>query len=251
MSVKKIWLIVALGIGAYLLFALITLPAQVVLSRLQSSGVQAAGVEGTAWRGSAQVLQVRGVNVGRVEWNLHVLKLFTGRIGADVRAKRADGSVQTRLTVTPSGRLDFEQLTASLPLEALAANVISGGWRGGLSAELSLLTLEDGWPTAAQGTIEAREITGPARNPANIGSYKISLPEGSAKTPGMLVGALSDMGGPLQIAGIVQLKNDKSYLVEGTAATRADTPRDVAKALEYLGPPDAQGRRQFSLSGTL
>jgi hypothetical protein len=66
----------------------------------------------------------------------------------------------------------------------------------------------------------------------------------------VLAGALTDMGGLLQITGTLQLKADRSYLVEGLVATRPETPRDVADSLQFLGTPDAQGRRSFSLAGT-
>lgn len=248
---KKLWPLVALGIGAYLLFALITLPAGVGLAPLESSGIEVAGVSGTAWKGRAQVLQIQGTRLGGIEWDLHVLSLFTGRLTADVKVTRIDGFAQAELTLRPGGSTSFKDLGASLPLSALPPNIIPGGWAGTLNLRLAALVLEKGWPRSADGTVEATNITGPASKPTNMGNYKVTFPAAQAASADALTGVLTDTGGPLQVTGTVQLKNDRSYLIEGLIATRADAPRDVVNALQYLGPADPQGRRPFSFAGTL
>jgi general secretion pathway protein N len=247
---KKTWPLVALGVLAYAVFALITLPASVVASRLQPLGINVGGVTGTAWNGSAQVVQLGPTNLGALTWQLHVLPLFTLRAVADVELKRSDGFAQGTVSATRQ-TIELQDTTASLPLAMLPPQVAPGGWTGTLNAKLASLTLANGWPTQVDGTIEAMELTGPARRPANIGSYQIKFPAQSS-TPEILAGTVNDISGPIQIAGTIQLKSaDRSYLVEGLVATKPDAPPDFSRTLEYLGPPDAQGRRQFSLSGTM
>jgi general secretion pathway protein N len=247
---KRVWPLVALGIGAFIVFALVTLPADVVLSRITSPAASFSGVSGTLWNGRAQALRVGGMHAGSVEWDLHVLPLFTGQLSADVKVTRTDGFAQGEVAATPSGRLVLEGFTASFPVSALPANVAQGGWSGTLNLKLPRLVLEDGWPTQADGTIEALDLVGPANKPAEIGSYKIAF-TGANASPGVLSGALTDLGGPLQVTGTVQLKPDRSYLVDGLIATRPNAPTAVTNTLQYLGPPDAQGRRQFSFEGTM
>jgi general secretion pathway protein N len=247
---KRIGLLIALGVLAYVVFALVTLPASVVVQRLEPYGVRAGGVTGTAWNGSAQVVQIGQINVGSVKWDLHVLPLFTLRGAADIDVRRVDGFAKATVAVRKD-RVDFTDLTASLPIAALPPSVAPGGWTGTINARLASLTLENNWPTNANGTLDVAELTGPANRPANIGSYQLKFPaQGSA--PGVLKGSINDTAGPIQIAGTVELKAaDRSYLLDGLVATKPDAPRDFARTLEYLGPPDAQGRRQFSLSGTM
>lgn len=246
---KRFWLLLALGIGAFVLFALVTLPASVLLSRLDRYGIRAAGVEGTVWRGSAQVLQAANTNIGAVEWDLHAPALLSGRLQAHVKLRRLDGFAETQLSVSPSAT-HFEQLTASLPLSALPATALPGGWSGTANLKFAELTLQDGWPTEAEGTLEVTDLTGPARRPLNLGGYRVVFPETTGNTEA-LTGALSDLGGPLQISGKLELNAGRSYLVDGLIAARPDAPRDVVDALQFLGAPDAQGRRPFSLSGTM
>ncbi|MGH8188772.1 MAG: type II secretion system protein N, partial [Steroidobacteraceae bacterium] len=61
---KRVWPLVALGIGAFIVFALVTLPADVVLSRAASPAVSFSGVSGTLWNGRAQALRVGGMHAG-------------------------------------------------------------------------------------------------------------------------------------------------------------------------------------------
>jgi general secretion pathway protein N len=248
---KRVWPLVVLGVGAYLIFAVATVPASVVTSRLGRFGVNTAGVEGSVWKGRAQVVQVANSNLGSVSWDLHVLPLFTGRLQADVQLNRIDGFAKGVVTVAPSGTLRLRRLAASLPLSALPAGGLPRGWNGTVNLKMANLVLEKGWPTQVEGTLEAVDLVGPPRRPSNIGSYKVTFPSPGAKSAEGLSGALVDTGGPLQIAGTLLLKPGRSYQIDVLIATRPQTPREVADALQFLGPPDAQGRRPFSTDGTM
>jgi general secretion pathway protein N len=248
---KRRWTLLALGVSAYIIFALLTLPASVVLSRLGSSGIIAAGVSGTIWKGRAQVLQVQGTNIGGVEWRLHPLPLFAARVSADVKVSRLDGFATTKLSVSLGGVVALRDLAASLPLSALPVNAIPRGWSATLNGRFAQLELEDGWPTRVEGTLDIVDLTGPERNPTQAGSYRLAF-DPAASTAEVLQGAITDAGdGPLEVAGTLQLKRDRSYKLEALIAARPNAPRNLAQALEFLGPPDAQGRRQFATEGTM
>jgi general secretion pathway protein N len=247
---KRLWPFAALGLLAYLVFALVTLPANVVIPRVQPPGVTIAGLNGTIWNGSAQVLQIGGVHVGSLTWKLHLLPLLTLRAAADVNLKRTDGFAQGRVSVSGQ-QVQLNDATVSLPIETLPPQVAPGGWTGSINARLAQLTLTDGWPVAANGTVDVVKLTGPARRPAHLGSFQLKFPL-ETREPNTLVGSLNDVEGPLQIAGKIQLKStDRGYLIEGLVATKPDAPADLTRALEFLGPPDVQGRREFSLAGTM
>lgn len=248
---KRVWPLLALGFGAYLVFALATLPASVVTERLGRFGVNVAAVTGTVWHGEAQVLQVANSNLGAVKWDLHLLPLFTGRLRADVQLNRVDGFARGQVTVSPSGNLQAHGLTASLPLSALPVNPRSRGWNGTINAKLAALAIEKGWPTQVEGTVEAVDLIGPPQRPANVGSYKITFPHSDAPAEQGLSGALTDLSGPLQINGTLAIKPDRSYRVEALLAPRPNTPRNIVDALQFLGPPDAQGRRTYIEEGTM
>ena len=134
---------------------------------------------------------------------------------------------------------------------AATVTVALAGWTGTLHLKFAALVLEDQWPVRADGTLEIIDLTGPAQRPANLGSFRVVFPPDAAAGD-TLAGVLSDLGGPVEIKGNVQLKKTgRSYIIEGLVKTRGDAPQNLAKALEYLGPPDGEGRRPFSVAGTL
>lgn len=248
---KRLWPLVALGVGAFIIFALVTLPASVVLSWLGSAGINAGGVSGSIWNGRAQVLQIQGAHIGGVEWDLHVLPLFAARLSADVKVTRIDGFATTQFSASPGGTVRLKDLTASLPLSTFPPHMIPGGWNGTLNGRFTQLTLENGWPTQAGGTLDVVDLTGPARNPSKAGSYRVVF-DPEAASAEVLQGAISDAGdGPLQVSGTLELRPDRTYKFDAMIAARPDAPRNLAQALQFLGPPDEQGRRQFVTEGSL
>lgn len=248
---KRLWPLIALGVCAFIIFAVTTLPAAVVFSWLGSTGIHAGGVSGTIWNGRAQVLQIQGANIGGVEWKLHALPLLTAHLSADVKVTRIDGFATTQLSASPTGTVTLKKLTASLPLSALPPGMIPGSWAATLNGRFAKLTLKDGWPVAVDGTLDVVDLTGPARRPAKVGSYRVVF-DPAASNAEVLKGMVSDAGdGPLQINGAVELKSDRSYAVDALVAARPNAPRNLVTTLEFLGPPDEQGRRNFSMAGTL
>lgn len=247
---KRLWPLIALGVGAFIIFALVTLPASVVLSGL-GPGVTAGGVSGTIWNGRAQVLQIRGAHIGGVEWNLHVLPLLTAHASADVKVTRIDGFATTKLSAGLGGTVRLQDLTASLPLSTFPPGVIPSGWTGTLNGKFKQLTLENGWPTQVGGTLDLVNLSGPARNPSKAGSYRIVF-DPAASSAEVLKGAITDAGdGPLQVSGTIELRPDRNYKIEALIAAGANAPQNLVQALEFLGPPDAQGRRQFTTEGSM
>lgn len=243
---KKLWPLVVLALVSYVVFAVATLPAHLLVARLAPL-IVADGVQGTVWSGEAQVVQQGPAFLGSATWKLHPLALFTGKMKADVKLTRPDGFGQGVVTVGFSGRVVFNDVTASLPLTTFAT---PGRWTGTVNLRMKQLALSNGWPDQADGQVEVIDLVGPANRPTALGSYRIIFPPGAA-AGNELVGALGDMGGPLELAGNIRLKNDRSYVLEGSVAARADAPKSVADTLQYLGAPDAQGRRPFSIAGTM
>jgi general secretion pathway protein N len=242
----------AIGLAAFVVFALVTLPARIVLARLAPASIRADGVSGTIWNGRAQAVAIEGARIGSAEWRLHPWALLTARVSADVRITRVDGFLQTQAAVTPGGRARFHDLTGSLPISALPPSAAPGGWTGTLNLRLARLVLRDGWPIEAEGTVEIVDLAGPAARPIDMGNYRVTFTEQATSDDEVLRGALADGGGPLQLSGELQLNaQDRSYLIEGLIAARPDAPRELLNTVQFLGEADPEGRRPFSLSGTM
>jgi hypothetical protein len=100
-----------------------------------------------------------------------------------------------------------------------------------------------------QGVVEAHDLTdGEASNAQRWGSYSLTFPAPIAGDP---LGQLRDLGGgPLAVEGTLRLTPDPGFDLEGLVTARPTASPELAKDIQFLGSPDAQGRRPFSLSAT-
>ncbi|HKQ81731.1 MAG TPA: type II secretion system protein N [Steroidobacteraceae bacterium] len=248
---KRGWVLTLLGLFAFLILLVVTLPARVLLGRIP--GVEASGVSGSIWSGRAAMLSVQGFALGPTEWRLFALPLLRGRLDIDAKISPPNGNGAARCLLAMDQSVQCSRVTIALPLEFLPLSSLPQGWTGRINANLTRLDLERGWPTAAEGQIDVLDLRRPAgAGAASFGSYRLVMPAPDVSgNDSALAGALQDTGGPLNVIGTLTLSPDHSYVVDGRVAARNDAPQEIARSIEYLGTPDSQGRREFSLAGTL
>lgn len=246
------WLIV-LGLMAVLAFAFATLPATVLAGRIARYGVHATMLSGSIWNGRAQGLTLRSIPVGNLRWQLRPLALLGGRVAGTLDLDRTDGKVHTGFSASLGGALRFDGLSASLPIEALAALPLGlpRGWRGRLAGQFETVEVEGYWPTVLRGTLDLDGLLAPPPRGVAIGSYHLEVPDPqAAAAEGRLHARVTDKDGPVSFQGRLTLGRDRSFLLEGTLAPRGSSPPELARSLALLGPADAGGRRPVSVSGT-
>lgn len=244
-------LLIFLGLLAVAVFVIATLPAGVVVSRLQRYGVATDAVGGTVWSGRAQGLAARGNYLGDLQWSLRPSALLRGTLAGHAVLTATDGRIETDFARAWSGRVRLESARADLSLGSLAALgvPVTRNWRGRVAADLSKLELDADWPIAAAGTIDVSDLTAPPPRNARLGGYRLTFTESDgAGEP--LKAAITQTDGPLLLDGELTLGRDRSFKLEGRLAPRGTVPPDLANLLQALGPPDARGRRPFSMSGT-
>jgi general secretion pathway protein N len=254
---KRNALLIALGLGAVLAFALVTLPASILAGRLERAGLQALEISGSVWSGSAVGLAWSGALLGDLQWKITPTALLKGRVAGHATLARPDGSLNTDFDIGFAGDARLSATQFELPIEAVSALPIGvpRGWRGRASGRFEEIAVSGGWPTELRGVLDMDGLVAPPPRNAPVGSYHIVLPhpkpvhEGSL--PGYLTAKVTDKEGPFSVEAQLAIGRDRSFLFDGNVGTRGDVPEAMRRSLEILGPPDAQGRRPFSVSGTL
>jgi hypothetical protein len=151
--------------------------------------------------------------------------------------------------------MDLRDTRLDVPVEAVSMLPLGfpKGWRGRVRADLPELRVVKGWPASVRGTIDMDGLIAPPPRNASIGSYHAVLPDSGA--PAGTVAGISariiDKEGPFAVDARLTVAADRNFLLEGTLAPRGDTPPALRRSIEILGPADAQGRRPFTVSGTL
>ena len=114
----------ALGIVAYLLFLLYSLPAQHVVGWFEESasaqGLSLTDITGTVWSGSAERISYQRTPLGRLEWDFKPSRLLLGKLAYDIELRDTGQQLQaTFLTGLGEGYslhgIDAQWLASRLP----------------------------------------------------------------------------------------------------------------------------------------
>jgi general secretion pathway protein N len=252
MPTRLSWL--ALGCGAYLAFAVASLPAGAVYRWFANDQLRLSGIEGTIWSGRAAFGSIPRLPLSDLRWNLSAWPLLLGRVSGEFEARLAEGFVSGRVTAS-GNTVRFRDLRASTSLQTLKTLLPIGDTTGNVSAALQTLELVDQWPTTVAGRLSIGQLeTAPLMATAGagfvaIGSFELTFTD----TGGQGVEAtIHDTGGPLEVNGRLSLGLDRSYLLDGTVRPRPDASELLLQGLSFMtGDPDAEGLRHFEFPGTL
>jgi hypothetical protein len=245
---------IALGLGAYVAFVITSIPAATVYRFFGPAELRLAGIEGTLWSGGAALGSVEGLALHDIRWDLSALPLFARRAAGYVEARLPDGFVTTDVSASPS-RVVLRGLEASTSLPALGKLLPLEGVEGLVSLALDELRLDDGRPTKAVGRVRIAQLAAPPLMPGAggtlipLGNYDVVFKD----TGGDGIAAeIRDTGGPLEVTAELHLDAAGHYTLEGAAAPREGASTELVQGLTLMtGEPDAEGRRPFSLTGSL
>ena len=207
---------------------------------------------GSMWRGTCGQLQIPGIVLNDVGWKLQAWPLLRARVDLAVRSDDVRAPGTGTVSLQSGGRLTVRDLRADLPVDSGFLPLFPAGWSGQLQLALTAAEFRGGRLKSLQGTVIARSLA--QRRPAMpFGSYELRfapVPAGSTAQRDRITGALRDLGGPLIVSGTLSVRNDSEYELSGLVATRPEASAELARAVEFLGPAEATGRRRFALTGT-
>jgi general secretion pathway protein N len=227
---------------AFLAVILAQFPARWAAAALPG-GITCRDLAGTLWQGNCSGLDAYGTAVGDLDWTLHPAGALLGRLDLDLALDAGGQSIHGRVQLTPGARLSASGVKGIVPLDRQWFPQLST--LPGANADLDIASLHfDGRRlTSLVGRID---VHGVRSGGSLLGDYRL-LFTGGADEP---VARVSDLGGPLSVEGTLRLTREPGYVLEGRVAARPGAPPEIVKELPYLGSPDAQGRRPFSVAGT-
>ena len=243
-SRRGLLLVAALTLVAALL---VMFPARVAYQWAAAPGFAMNGIQGTVWRGKAEAMSVEGVYFREVRWTLNPLRLFTGQANFHVEGSPPAGFVEADVGVGLGGTLHVTDLAASLPLTLFADAVNVRGLKGDASLQFDRIEVRDGVPVSADGTVRVSKLLLPRLSREPIGGYEAEF---FTQNNG-IAATIEDTDGILDLAGSLQLNNDRSYQFLGKVIAAPEAPASVKRQLEYLGSADERGQRELRLEGTL
>jgi general secretion pathway protein N len=248
---NQIRLLAGIGLAALLASLVGLIPANVALAMLGVPADTVSGVSGTVWHGSLQRLSLDNMTLGPVSWQARPARLLLGQLAADVEATLPDGFVNTRAAISLGGSLSFSDLEGAAPVAWLAPAAGRDG--GQLSARFEQVIIDGERIKSAVGSLQIAGVVLPiptAGARLAPGNYAITFDAEDLAPDALLSGAVTDGGGPLEIAGTLTFTPPRSYELSGTAKPRPEAPPELRTALQMLGPADAAGAHAVKLAGS-
>lgn len=231
----------------FALTVLVRAPASWLSGALPKS-VECEQPGGSVWRGACSQLRVAGAALSDVRWQLHPAALLGGHLELALQSADPRAPATATLLLGLGGHHHVRDLHADVPIDTGFLPLFPSGWSGRLQLALTDLEFSAGRLVAIHGTLAANSLA-QIRPPMPFGSYELRFPD-AARTDGAISGELRDLGGPLAVTGTLVIRHGSEYVLSGTASARAEANAELAKDVEFLGPADAQGRRQYSLAGS-
>ena len=239
--------LLAVGAAVFVAGLILLFPARAAYRWFAPETVRLSGISGTVWSGSAAEGSFGGFYAGNLGWRFRPAALFTGKIGYAVSADLAGGSLAGNTAIAPGGSVHLADLSARLPLAALSAAAAGSGAEGMLDLRFDSLVLEDGWPVHAAGITNVRDFAIPVLASTPLGDYRAEW----ETADDVVTARFEDVSGMLDLAGTLELRPGRSYVLSGRVQATNTAPPDLVQQLRFLGSPDAQGMRSFRFEGSL
>lgn len=247
------------AVVVYLFFLVSNLPASIAVSFISDNPqlkrqLQISAVSGSIWSGSAASVQVAGLNLGRVKWDLNLLPLLLGEVNAYINFNNAAGSAglisgSGTVAVSLGGEISLTKFSAAFSIDALAPLMYGMPARFGGDVRLHIYEM-----TLLQGkriNIKSRTVIS---NASLVSPQKINYGDVLVQSSAQALGShfiLTDQGGPLILDGKIKLKGNGIYALNFGLGARDSASSDLANGLRFLGQRDSTGKYHYKMNAKL
>jgi general secretion pathway protein N len=248
--VTRVWRLIALGIGAYLLVLVATFPATRVSGMLQDriADLSLNSVSGSVFSGEAAQLVYQGLDLGPVRWQFRPLALLLGRIEYRIELTHPDNHGQLSIAKTLTGRthvhdVDIVLLPGRLINHYSPVAVDTSG------------TFHLVFETFSPGSDYSGEVNGQLEWQDAVIMEPISLVLGQltldvVTADGELVGRVAN-GGALGISGELALSAANAYRINLLLQPGNDVGSDTLDVLAHSAQRQPNGDYRIDMSGQL
>lgn len=240
------------GLIIYLLFLVISLPADVVWSLAPQQlkrDIIISNLQGSAWSASADNIVINGFDIGKANWNINPLLLFIGKLGGHITVRNAMGQAQSNFALQSDQLVELSNLTSEFNAAMLDTAFLPLTLAGVIKSELNTIQLQRKVQLAASGSLQWNNASITGVQEVALGNILLkALPE----TKGTRLEVSND-GGSIGISGDIRVAGNGRYTLNLLLTNRDKGRRDIDTILSVLGSgrPDAQGRVRFNHQGVL
>ena len=246
MSVTRL---ASLGVTAYLVFLISSIPARNVIGWLGDSlaPVNIQGTSGTLWSAHSEQLELDTLSLSRVDWGLRLFPLLYGCVEIGFEHRTTDLSLNGSAGRCVFSSAYVDDLEARVAVDWIARQ--SGKFplqlAGNVQLDIDSMGIDAGTIVHLDGSAETRDL-------AIAGEPNVALGDAVATattTDGTVTIALSSRDGPMRLDGQLTLDAERNYQFAATLATTADADPQLKEFLSMLGRPGRNGEVELKHGG--
>jgi general secretion pathway protein N len=238
---KKRRIFVFTVIVAYFFFLLINLPASVVISTLElPRNIKVTGISGSAWSGKIHNLNISGVNLGSVSWQMQPAYLLLGAVSADILIVKDQQMIKSWLKLSPSGKVELEETRFKINLSSLQPLIygMPFSYGGMASGYFPVSQFYKNKYVALNGKLSLTNLEMLTPQRQAFGGLELDF---RAEKDGMTTARIKDNGEQLAVSGSLTI--NKAGLLKLSAKLAAHQKgSQLDNVVSFLGPKDAAGK---------
>ena len=245
---KRIVRLAALGVGAYVLILIATFPAARVSASLEDRVADLAvnGVSGSIFSGQAAQVVYQGLDLGRLHWQFHPLRLLLGRLEYRVELDNPANTGHLIAGKTLTGRTFVDDVDVEVLPDRLVNHYSLVPFNSSGTMQLLFETLSPG--DDYTGEVAGRVIWRDAVILEPLSLVLGQLEMDVSTRDGQLVGRF-DNSGDLAVSGEVALSASNEYRIDLLLRPGPAVDADTLAILEQFSQRLASGDYRIDLSG--
>jgi general secretion pathway protein N len=247
--------LIYIGLIAYVVFLLVTIPASFltgyILPSVQSArGVKLSSVHGSIWKGYAVDASVNQFNLGKLDWTLNGWGLLLGDVDLKLKFKNDTGRGSGYVSLGFSGALNAEDVDLQFPSEALQPLLygLPISFSGDLRGNIKSMEIRQGKVFKNEGRIVWQSAALRAPQNIELGSFLITLEPVNNDTK---VKITDEQQGPVVADIGIMVKANGEYRLNGWLQARDESQQHITEALRLIGRADNTGKFWVSYNGQM
>ena len=239
---------IIVGVIAYFVFLISTLPAAPVLGMFKDSmQTTIYNVSGSLWNGRAGKVITGKLSLDNVEWSFLPLRLLLAEVAIDVDAKFNDNPLESRLSTGISGILAVDDLNVRLTAPDVASLVVLplGELSGDFFLRINSASFQPGSVPRIDGTLDWTNAAITVAETADLGNVSILLNEGDDSP---LAASISNKGGQLSLSGNLTTDEAGQYSLKLSMKPNASASDNLINSLGMFAKKQRNG--EFILNNT-
>lgn len=246
--------LILIGVLAYLLFLLISVPASFLTRYILPSvdparQVKLQNVHGSIWNGEANDTRIGVFNLGQLNWKLNGWSLLLGDVDLRLKFKNESSRGNGKLSLGMSGASVARDVDVFFPAETLQP--LFYGFPVSIAGEVRGAINELIYRPHETLNVDGRVVWQGAtlRTPQNIelGNFLLAM---TPHNQGTRIKITDESQGPVKTDITIRVEGDGRYALNGWLQARDPSQQHITEALRLIGRADNTGKYWVAYNGS-